>query len=53
MKKIAAFLLAGTVLLGGGTVLPEEIVNDTAIYASAASSKTSIKNATISGIKNK
>ena len=53
MKKIATLLLAGTMLLGGGTVLPEEIVNDTAIYASAASSKISIKNATVSGIKNK
>lgn len=53
MKKIATFLLAGTMLLGMGTVMPEEIVNDTAIYASAASSKTSIKNAAVSGIKNK
>ena len=53
MKKIATFLLAGTMVLGMGTVMPEEIVNDTAIYASAASSKTSIKNAAVSGIKNK
>ena len=53
MKKIATILLAGTMVLGMGTVMPEEIVNDTAIYASAASSKTSIKNAAVSGIKNK
>lgn len=53
MKKIATFLLAGTMVLGMGTVMPEKIVNDTAIYASAVSSKTSIKNAAVSGIKNK
>ena len=53
MKKIASFFLAGTIVLSIGTVMPEVIVDNTSIYASAVSNRTSIINASVSGIKNK